>query len=148
MTRERPKIDRIACPWLILRFIDAKARFLYVPAKEVFATAEREGAVAYDIPGAPLEHDGDECTFDAFVKRFGLDDPGLDYLAKIVRGADTGRLDLTPESPGLYAMSLGLSRIHTSDHDMLRAGIPMYDAFYAWILQARNETHTWPPNVT
>ena len=147
VTRERPKIDRIACPWLILRFIDPKAEFLYVPAAHVFATAERENAVAYDIPGAPFEHSGDNCSFDTFVDRFGLTAPGLDRLAKIVRGADTSRLDLTPESPGLYAISLGLSRLFADDHDMLRYGLVVYDALYAWILQAQNETHAWPPKI-
>lgn len=147
VTRERPKIDRIACPWLILRFIDPKAEFLYVPAKEVFATAEREKAIAYDLPGAPFEHNGERCSFDAFVERFALNATGLDDLAKIVRGADTSRLDLTPQSPGLYAMSLGLSRMYADDHEMLSHGLTMYDAFYAWILQARDETHAWPPKI-
>lgn len=147
VTRERPKIDRIACPWLVLRFIDPKAEFLYVPAASVFATAEKTGAVAYDIPGAPLEHNGEYCSFDAFIAQFGLTDPGLHTLAKIVRGADTSRMDLTPQSPGLYAMSLGLSRMYADDHEMLRAGLVMYDAFYAWILQAQNETHAWPPVI-
>ena len=147
VTRERPKIDRIACPWLVLRFIDPKAQFVYVPASEVFATAEKSGAVAYDIPGAPLEHNGDYCSFDAFIDQFGLMEPGLHILAKIVRGADTSRLDLTPQSPGLYAMSLGLSRLYADDHEMLKAGLVMYDAFYAWILDAQNETHAWPPKI-
>jgi hypothetical protein len=147
VTRERPKIDRIACPWLILRFIDPKAELLYVPPKEVFAMAERERAVAYDIPGAPLEHDKDTCTFDSFVARFGLDAPGLDKLATIVRAADTGRLDLAPEAAGLYAISLGLSRMFADDHDMLRHGLVVYDALYAWILKAQDETHAWPPKV-
>jgi hypothetical protein len=147
VTRERPKIDRIACPWLTLRFIDPKAEFLYVPVKDVFATAERERAVAYDIPGAPFEHDGERCSFDALIERFGLAAPGLDRLAKIVRGADNGRLDLTPESPGLYAISLGLSRMFADDHEMLRHGLVMYDALYAWILQAQDETHAWPPKI-
>jgi len=148
VTRERPKIDRIACPWLIARFIDAKAEFLYVPAKEVFATAEREHAVAYDIPGAPLEHDKGACTFDSFIQRFDLKPPGLAQLATIVRGADTSRLDLAPEAPGLYAISLGLSRMFADDHDMLRHGLVMYDALYAWILQAQDEPHAWPPKLS
>lgn len=147
VTRERPKIDRIACPWLVLRFIDPKAEFLYVPAKEVFAVAEREKAAAYDIPGAPLEHDKGNCTFDAFVERFKLSAPGLDQLATIVRGADTSRHDLAPEAPGLYAISLGLSRMFADDHEMLDHGIVMYDALYAWILQAQDETHVWPPKI-
>jgi hypothetical protein len=147
VTRERPKIDRIACPWLILRFIDPKAEFLYVPVKDVFVTAKSDHAVAYDIPGAPFEHDGERCSFDAFIEHFALTAPGLDRLAKIVRGADTSRLDLTPQSPGLYAISLGLSRMFADDHEMLRHGIVMYDALYAWILQAQDETHNWPPKI-
>lgn len=145
VTRERPKIDRIACPWLILRFIDPKAEFLYVPPNDVFAAAKRENAVPYDLPGAPFEHDGERCSFDAFVERFDLTAPGLDYLSKIVRGADTSRLDLTPESPGLYAISLGLSRLYANDHEMLSHGLVVYDALYAWLLQARDEKHNWPP---
>jgi hypothetical protein len=147
VTRERPKIDRIACPWLILRFIDPKAEFLYVPPTEVFAAAERERAVAYDIPGAPLEHAKGDCTFDAFVRRFELKPPGLDQLATIVRGADTSRLDLAPEAPGLYAISLGLSRLFADDHEMLGHGLVMYDALYAWILKAQDEAHAWPPKI-
>lgn len=145
VTRERPKIDRIACPWLVLRFVDPKAEFLYVPANEVFAVAERAKAVAYDIPGAPLEHDEGNCTFDAFVERFKLTAPGLDRLATIVRAADTNRLDLAPEAAGLYAISLGLSRMFADDHEMLRHGLVTYDALYAWILKAQDETHNWPP---
>jgi hypothetical protein len=148
VTRERPKIDRIACPWLILRFIDPKAEFLYVPSKEVFSTAAQEKAVAYDIPGAPFEHDGEACSFDAFVKRFALKAPGLDHLAKIVRGADTSRLDLTPQSAGLYAISLGLSRNYADDHEMLHHGLVMYDALYAWAAALPDETHNWPPKQT
>jgi hypothetical protein len=147
VTRERPKIDRIACPWLILRFIDSKAQFLYVPTQDVFATAARENAVAYDIPGAPLEHSKGECTFDAFIGRFELKAPGLDQLATIVRGADTSRLDLAPEAPGLYAISLGLSQMFADDHEMLGHGLIMYDALYAWILKAQDETHAWPPKI-
>lgn len=147
VTRERPKIDRIACPWLILRFVDPKAEFLYVPAKEVFATAARENAVAYDIPGAPFEHGGEGCTFDAFIKRFGLGAPGLEQLAAIVRGADTSRLDLTPQSAGLYAISLGLSRNFADDHEMLRHGLVVYDALYAWAAALEDETHNWPLKI-
>jgi hypothetical protein len=147
VTRERPKIDRIACPWLIARFIDPKAEFLYVPANEVFAVAEREKAVAYDIPGAPLEHVKGTCTFDSFVERFGLHAPALDRLATIVRAADTSQLALAPEAPGLYAISLGLSRMFSDDHEMLRHGLVVYDALYAWILKAQDETHTWPPKA-
>ncbi len=147
VTRERPKIDRIACPWLILRFIDPKAQFLYVPPNEVFAAASRENAVAYDIPGAPLEHDGELCTFDAFMNRFALDAPGLADLALIVRGADTSRLDLTPWSAGLYAVSLGLSRNFADDLEMLKHGLVVYDALFRYLVDAKGETHNWPPKI-
>ncbi|MCI0733652.1 MAG: chromate resistance protein [Methylococcaceae bacterium] len=147
ITRERPKIDRIACPWLIARFIDPDAEFLYVPAGKVFQTAEESGAIAYDIPGAELSHDGEFCSFDAFLKKYGLNDPALQQLAVIVRGADTSRLDLTPQSAGLYALSLGLSQNFTDDHEMLNHGIVMYDALYAWCKHCQAETHTWPPKL-
>lgn len=147
VTRERPKIDRIACPWLILRFIDPGAQFLYVPPQDVFATAKATGAIAYDIPGAPFEHDGDLCSFDAFMTRFALDAPGLAELAAIVRGADTSRLDMTPHSPGLYAISLGLSRLYHDDHAMLAQGMVVYDALYRYLLEGKGETHNWPPKA-
>jgi len=108
VTRERPKIDRIACPWLVARFIDSKAEFLYVPSNEVLKTAEATGAIPYDVPGVELTHDGELCSFDAILKKYKLDDPALQQLAAIVRGADTDRLDLAPQSAGLYALSLGL----------------------------------------
>src|SRR3546814_16588505 len=124
VTRERPKIDRIACPWLITRFIDDAPEFLYVPADQVFEVAEREGAIAYDIPGAEFSHVGEKCSFDAFLDRYGLgEDPALQQLATIVRGADTSHLDLTPQSSGLFAISLGLSAIFPDDHEMLRPGM-------------------------
>jgi rhodanese-related sulfurtransferase len=148
VTRERPKIDRIACPWLIRRFIDPDAAFLYVPTAEVFATAERTGAVAYDIPGAPFAHDGALCSFDAFIAHYDLgDDPGLGRLAAIVRGADTSRLDLTPASTGLFAVSLGLSALFADDHRMLRHGLVIYDALYLWCRSLQDETHNWPPTM-
>src|SRR5205807_3177609 len=110
VTRERPKIDRIACPWLIRRFIDPEASFLFVPTERVFDVARTSGATAYDIPGAePFSHDGELCSFDAFLKVYGIQDPALETLAVIVRGADTARLELAPQSPGLLALSLGLS---------------------------------------
>lgn len=145
ITRERPKIDRIACPWLIARFIDADAEFLYVPADEVLRRAAEIGAVPYDIPGVELSHVGDLCSFDAFLAKYGLGDPALARLAVIVRGADTSRLDLTAQSAGLYALSLGLSQVFTDDHEMLRHGMVMYDALYAWCKNCQEETHTWPP---
>ncbi len=147
VTRERPKIDRIACPWLILRFIDPQAVFLYVPTGDVFAAAERERAVAYDIPGAPFSHEGEACSFDAFIKRFDLHDDALDVVAHIVRGADTDRHELAPEAPGLHAISLGLSQLFDDDHAMLAQGLFVYDALYAWAGRARGERHAWKPAV-
>jgi hypothetical protein len=136
VTRERPKIDRIACPWLIARFIDKAPEFLYVPANEVLQTAQATGAVPYDIPGVEMGHVGDLCSFDAFLAKYELSESALQRLAVIVRGADTSRLDLTPESAGLYAISQGLSRNFADDHEMLEHGMVMYDALYAWC-QAR-----------
>ena len=132
ITRERPKIDRIACPWLVLRFIDAEAEFLYVPAAEVSRLAAETGATPYDVPGAELGHLGELCSFDAFLRKYRLEEPALHRLAAIVRGADTSRLDLTPQSAGLHALSLGLSRVFADDHEMLRHGLVMYDALYSW----------------
>ena len=132
VTRERPKIDRIACPWLIARFIDKEPEFMYVPGDQVLKVAADTGATPYDVHGVEMTHVGDQCSFDAFVKKYGLDDPALQQLAAIVRGADTSRLDLTPESAGLYAISLGLSHSFADDHEMLRHGLVMYDALYAW----------------
>jgi rhodanese-related sulfurtransferase len=149
ITRARPKIDRIACPWLIRRFIDPRAEFFYVPTEQVFTEAQRLNAVAYDIPGAPVSHEGDLCSFDALIKGFDLHIPALDILARIVRGADTDRLDLAAQSAGLLAMSLGLSRLHSADdHAMLAAAMPMYDALYAWChdkAHAQDEAHNWKP---
>ena len=132
MTRERPKIDRIACPWLIAKFIDKEPTFLYVPANEVLTVAEKTGAIPYDIPGVEFSHVGELCSFDAFLKKYQLTDPALPKLAAIVRGADTSRLDLTPQSAGLYAISLGLSHTFADDHEMLKHGMVMYDALYRW----------------
>jgi len=145
ITRERPKIDRSACPWLILRFIDAEAQFHYVPADRVVTMAKELGATPYDIPGVELTHVGELCSFDAFMKKYQLHDSGLSRLAVIVRGADTSRLDLAPQSAGLYAISLGLSATISDDHEMLRHGLVMYDALYAWCSKLQHETHAWPP---
>ncbi len=147
ITRERPKIDRIACPWLVARFIDRDAEFLYVPYGDVLRIASETGATPYDIPGVELSHVGELCSFDAFLAKYGLDDPALKQLAVIVRGADTSRLDLTPQSAGLFALSLGLSQVFADDHDMLRHGLVMYDALYAWCRQCQSETHNWPPKM-
>lgn len=151
VTRERPKIDRIACPWLIRRFVDPRAEFFYVPTERVFDEAQRLGAVAYDIPGAPISHEGECCSFDALVKAFDLRDAALDLMATIVRGADTDRLDLAPQSAGLLAFSLGLSRLHASDDQaMLQAAMPLYDALFAWCrdrVAHSDEGHNWRPET-
>ncbi len=144
VTRERPKIDRIACPWLIERFIEKQPEFLYVPADKVLTTAQETGAVPYDIPGVKFSHAGDKCSFDAFMTEYKLAAPGLDKLADIVRGADKGRLDLAPEAAGLLAASLGLSRMYADDLTQLDAGMLLYDAFYRWCRDATGETHNWP----
>ena len=147
VTRERPKIDRIACPWLIARFIDKTAEFLYVPADRVLAAARETGAEPYDVPGVKFTHVGDRCSFDAFVAEYRLAAPGLDRLADIVRGADTSRLDLAPQSAGLFAISLGLGHVFADDHKMLEHGLVMYDALYAWCRELTGETHNWPPKA-
>jgi hypothetical protein len=147
ITRERPKIDRIACPWLIANFIDQQAEFIYVPAGKVLSSAEETGAIPYDVPGVELSHVGEFCSFDAFLEKYGLVDPALRQLAVIIRGADTSRLDLTPQSPGLFALSLGLSQRYLDDHEMLRHGMVMYDALYAWCQHCQSETHRWPPQM-
>lgn len=128
VTRERPKIDRIACPWLIRRFIDADAQFLYVPAAQVKETAE---AIPFDVPGAEFGHHGERCSFDAFIEQFNLRDAALDRLARIVRAADTHRLDLAPEAAGLLAISTGLGKTIADDHALLEHGMAVYDALYA-----------------
>lgn len=147
ITRERPKIDRIACPWLIARFIDHEAEFLYVPSNAVLRRAQELDATPYDIPGVELSHVGELCSFDAFLKKYRLDEPALRQLAAIVRGADTSRLDLTPQSAGLYAISLGLSHHFADDHEMLSHGLVMYDALYAWCKNCQGESHNWPPQM-
>ncbi len=143
ITRERPKIDRIACPWLIARFIDDAPEFLYVPTNQVLAVAADTGALPYDIPDVELSHVGELCSFDAFLKKYNLTDPVLHQLAVIVRAADTARLDLAPQAAGLLALSLGLSRNFTDDHEMLRHGMLMYDALYSWCRHDQAETHGW-----
>jgi rhodanese-related sulfurtransferase len=144
VTRSRPKIDRIACPWLIRRFIDPRAVILFVAPAEVAGVAERFGAMPFDIEGAFWSHRGELCTFDTLLAEFGLAIPALDRLARIVRGADTARPELAPECAGLMAASLGLSRMHADDHEQLAAGMALYDAFYRWARDASDETHSWP----
>lgn len=145
ITRERPKIDRIACPWLIARFIDKAPEFLYVPAADILPIAAVTGAIPYDIPDVALTHDGELCSFDAFLQQYQLTDPALQQLALIVRGADTDNLALTPQSAGLYAISLGLSQTFSDDHEMLKHGMVIYDALYAWCKHCQTEAHNWPP---
>jgi len=143
VTRERPKIDRIACPWLIARFVDKGAEFLYVPSKAVLDVAEREKAIPYDVPDVAFSHVGERCSFDAFLRHYRLTDPALARLALIIRGADTSKLGLAPQAPGLAAISLGLSRNFANDHEMLAHGMVMYDALYAWCKEGQDEAHTW-----
>jgi rhodanese-related sulfurtransferase len=149
VTRIRPKIDRVACPWLIQRFISPQAQFLYVESDQVKAVAERTGGVAYDIKDCILTHEGEDCSFDTILKRAGLAGFGpLDHVAKIVRGADNARLDLAPEAAGLLAVSLGLSHLAgEDDHAMLKAAFTVYDGLYAWAANASGETHNWPPKA-
>jgi rhodanese-related sulfurtransferase len=144
VTRERPKIDRIACPWFIKRFIDPGARFHFVAAEWVKDVAEEMGGIAYDIDGVFWSHRGETCTFDTLIEEYGLKSAALDRLAAIVRGADTARLDLAPEAAGLLAVSLGLSRTFDEDLEQLEAGMLIYDALYAWARDGQGETHNWP----
>jgi hypothetical protein len=148
VTRARPVIDRIACPWLIARFIDEKPEFLFVSPERVVEVARETGAIPYDIPGVELTHVGDGCSFDTFLARYELRDPALHEIAVVVRGADTERLDLTPQSAGLLAISLGLRSSFEDDHEVLRHGFVIYDALYRWCRDLRAETHAWPPRMT
>ncbi len=145
ITRERPKIDRIACPWLIARFIDASPEFLFVPSNEVVTQAQATGATPYDALGVELTHDGPLCSFDAILKKYKLTDPNLLDLAVIVRGADTARPDLAPQCAGLLAISLGLSHNFADDHEQLQHGFVVYDALYSWLKYVRDEKHDWNP---
>lgn len=146
VTRERPKVDRIACPWLTRRFVDREAEFLYVPTERVFAVAEEAGATPYDTPGAePFSHVGEFCSFDAFITRHKLDDPALHGLTVIVRGADTACHDFAPEASGLHAISMGLSANMVGDHAVLEQGMVVYDALYTWCRGAAGGIHNWTP---
>ena len=146
VTRARPKIDRIACPWLIRRFVDPRAVFLFVPPSDVVEVAERFGGAPFDIEDVFWSHRGATCTFDTMVEEFGLGTPPLLHLATMVRGADTARPELSPQAPGLLAASLGLSRMYADDLEQLEAGMLLYDAFYRWCRDATDETHNWPTN--
>ncbi|MGL4634403.1 MAG: chromate resistance protein ChrB domain-containing protein [Beijerinckiaceae bacterium] len=149
VTRRRPKIDRAACPWLITRFIDPAATFLYVEPDQVMAVAQRTGGIPYDIPDVAISHVGEDCSFDTLLKTAGIADHApLARLALIVRGADNARYDLAPEAAGLLAVSLGLSALAgDDDHGMIRQAFVVYDALYAWAARASGETHNWPPKA-
>jgi rhodanese-related sulfurtransferase len=148
VTRERPKIDRIACPWLIRRFIDPNAEFIYVPKDQVLAVARQTGATPYDIDGVEFTHEGERCSFDTILRIYEIRDAALDHLATIVRGADTSRHDLSPQCGGLFAISLGLSANFHDDHEMLGHGMVIYDALYTWCRKLQDETHNWPARAT
>ena len=145
ITRLNPKIDRVACPWLIRRFMDPDARFQFVEPDWVLDIARELGGISLDTPGADIEHDGELCSFDTLLREFDLHDPALAKLAMIVRGADTDRLDLAPESAGLLAVMLGNALIGAADHDVLQLGFAVYDALYARLALAEHETHGWEP---
>ena len=143
ITRERPKIDRIACPWLIVRFVDRDAEFLFVAPDAVRREAARLGAIPFDVPGVELTHDGPLCSFDAFLRKYGLMDPALERLARIVRAADTDRCGDEPQAAGLLAISLGLGANIRDDHRLLAAGFVVYDALYAWCRSPQPAPHGW-----
>lgn len=147
ITREHPKIDRIACPWLIKNFVDKEAEFIYVPKEQVFDKAAELSATPYDIPGAEYSHYGDECTFDYIVKKHFITDPALLEIATIVRGADTDSFQLAPQAAGLWAISAGLSYNFKDDHEMLSIGMKMYDALYSWAKYVQTEKHNWDPDL-
>ena len=138
ITRHRPKIDRIACPWLIKRFVDEDAEFFYVPPEQVLQTAKTTGAIPYDIEGVELGHDGSMCSFDAILKKYRLGDQALQSMATVIRGADTNRLDLSPQCPGVYAILIGLSQNFTDDHEQLKHGMVVCEALYSWCKNRRN----------
>ena len=147
VTRHRPKIDRIACPWLIKRFIDPEARFLFVSPSEVTDVAEKFGAIPFDVEGVFWGHRGGRCTFDTMIEEFALQSEPLKHLASIIRGADTDQLDLTPQSAGLLAASLGFSRMYKDDVSQLEASMCLYDSLYRWCRDATNESHDWPSHT-
>lgn len=147
ITRERPKIDRIACPWLIKNFVDREAEFIYVPKDQVFALAKVLNAIPYDIPGAEYSHEGDLCTFDYIVKKHVIDDPAIKQIALIVRGADTDRFALAPQAAGLWAISAGLSYNFVNDQEQLAIGMKIYDALYSWAAYVQSERHTWSNKI-
>ncbi len=145
ITRERPKIDRIACPWLIKKFVDPDADFIFVPKEEVFEQARTLNAIPYDIPGAEYSHEGDYCTFDYIIKKHNIEDFAIKHIALIVRGADTDSFDLAPQAAGLWAISAGLSYNFKDDNEQLAIGMKIYDALYSWAKFVQDERHNWNP---
>ncbi len=143
VTRARPKVERIACPWLIRRFLDPSALFFFVAPDDVLTHAKALEAIPFDVPDVEISHNWERCSFDALIAAFGMESPALHTLARIVRGADTNRPELAAESAGLLAISLGLSRMHASDHEMLEAGMVVYDALYKWCDEGQGERHGW-----
>ncbi|MGZ3773420.1 MAG: chromate resistance protein ChrB domain-containing protein [Pseudobdellovibrionaceae bacterium] len=148
VTRERPKIDRIACPWLIKRFVDKDAEFLYVPKEQVINVAKEHNAIPYDIAGVELTHEGELCSFDAIIKKYKLNEAALSHMAEIIRAADTDTLEKSPQAPGLLAITLGLSANMPDDHEMLKIGMIMYEALYTWCKSHVQEKHGWNPAAT
>ncbi|WP_022703135.1 chromate resistance protein ChrB domain-containing protein [Pseudorhodobacter ferrugineus] len=144
VTRHRPKIDRIACPWLVRRFVNPNAQILYVPPSDVLDVADRFTAIPFDVPNTFWSHRNDQCTFDTMVTEFGLTSPALDRLSLVIRAADTDRHDLSPQAAGLLALSVGLSRQYKDDLDQLNAAMPLYDALYRWARDGFDEGHDWP----
>jgi hypothetical protein len=147
ITRERPKIDRIACPWLIKNFVDRKAEFIYVPKEQVFEKSKELDAIPYDIPGAEYSHHEEKCTFDFIVEKHQVNDPAVSQIATIIRGADTDHFELAPQSAGLWAISAGLSYNYQNDHEMLAIGMKIYDALYSWAKYVQEEKHNWSPVI-
>ena len=147
ITRERPKIDRIACPWLIRKFVDKEAEFMYVPKEEVFRKAKELNAIPYDIPGAEYSHEGEHCTFDFIIKKHHINDPVILQLSEIIRGADTDNFHYAPQAAGLWAISAGLSYNYKDDLEMLDVGMKIYDALYSWAKYVSEERHTWNPGL-
>ncbi|MES2649294.1 MAG: chromate resistance protein ChrB domain-containing protein [Bacteroidota bacterium] len=147
ITRERPKIDRIACPWLIKNFADKEAIFIYVPKEEVFKKADELHAIPYDLPGAEYTHEGEFCTFDYIIKRHSITDVAVQQIARIVRGTDTNSFHLAPQAAGLWAISAGLSYNYKNDHEMLDTGMKIYDALYSWAKYVPDEKHNWQPRL-
>jgi hypothetical protein len=147
ITRERPKIDRIACPWLIKNFVDEHAEFIFAPKEEVFQQAAVLNAIPYDIPGAEYSHYGEECTFDFILRKHKLQDEAINMIAAIVRGADTHRFDLAAQAAGLWAISAGLSYNYQDDHEQLEIGMKIYDALYSWAKYVQDEKHNWKQDL-